>query len=73
MPSSKSNLTYHLNYSTGHPDVCFERGCDVPARDHFKSKEEAARGYEVHMQAYTFPNVRKQSPRIPLFDPASLD
>ena len=73
MPTSKSNLKYHLNYSTGHPDVCFERGCDVPARDHFMSMEEATRAYEAHMEAHMFPDVRKRSPRIPLFAPAMLD
>lgn len=73
MPTSKSNPTYHLNYSTGHPAVCRKRDCDVPARDHFKSEDEATRAYEIYMWERMFADVRKQSPRIPLFDPASLD
>lgn len=67
------DLIYHLNYKTGDPDVCFERGCDVPKRDHFTSEEAAWAAYEEHMKAYTFANVMKQSPRIPLFNPSMLD
>lgn len=73
MPTKQPNLIFHLNYSTGTPDVCFENRCDVPQRDHFTTREDAQAAYEEHMAAYMFPNVRKQSPRIPLFDPASLD